>query len=218
MFREVDTQFDFPRLERQILDFWDQERIFQKSIEQRAGCERFVFFEGPPTANGKPGVHHVQSRTFKDLVCRYMTMKGYQVLRKGGWDTHGLPVEIEVEKALGLESKDQIAAYGIDKFNAKCKESVFRYEKEWREMTRRIGFWLDMDHAYITCTNNYIESVWWSLARFWEDGKIFRGHKILPYCSRCGTPLSSHEVAQAYKDVKEPSVFVKMKLEGEEKA
>ena len=216
MFKEVDTKLDFPRLERRVLEFWDKENIFQKSIDQRAGGECFVFFEGPPTANGKPGVHHVQSRTFKDFVCRYKTMKGYQVLRKGGWDTHGLPVEIEVEKELGLETKDQIIDYGIDRFNAKCKESVFRYEKEWREMTRRIGFWLDVEHAYVTCTNDYIESVWWSLKQFWKDGKIYRGHKILPFCSRCGTPLSSHEVAQAYKDVREPSVYVKMKLMDEE--
>ena len=216
MFRDVTTQLDFPKLEKRILEFWEREGIFQKSMDQRAGGECFVFFEGPPTANGMPGVHHVQSRTFKDLVCRYKTMKGYQVLRKGGWDTHGLPVEIEVEKALGLETKDQIIEYGIDRFNAKCKESVFRYEKEWREMTRRIGFWLDMEQAYITCTNDYIESVWWSLKQFWKDGKIYRGHKILPFCPRCGTPLSSHEVAQAYKDVTEPSVFVKMKVVDEE--
>jgi isoleucyl-tRNA synthetase len=218
MFREVDTKLDFPSLEKRILDFWDKSNIFQKSIDQGTGSKSFVFFEGPPTANGKPGVHHVQSRTYKDFVCRYKTMQGYQVLRKGGWDTHGLPVEIEVEKALGLESKDQIIDYGIDKFNAKCKESVFRYKEEWVEMTRRIGFWLDMENAYITCTNEYIESVWWSLKRFWEDGKMYRGHKILPFCSRCGTPLSSHEVAQAYKDVEEPSIYVKMKIEGEENA
>ncbi|UCE19399.1 MAG: isoleucine--tRNA ligase [Gemmatimonadota bacterium] len=216
MFRDVTTHLDFPKLEKRILEFWEREGIFQKSLDQRADGEGFVFFEGPPTANGKPGVHHVQSRTFKDFVCRYKTMKGFQVLRKGGWDTHGLPVEIEVEKELGLKSKDQVIEYGIDRFNAKCKESVFRYEKEWREVTRRIGFWLDMEHAYITCTNDYIESVWWSLKQFWKDGKIYRGHKILPFCPRCGTPLSSHEVAQAYKDVTEPSVYVKMKLADEE--
>ncbi|MFQ6093207.1 MAG: isoleucine--tRNA ligase, partial [bacterium] len=216
MFKEVSTKLDFPQLEKRILEFWEKENIFQKSIDQRAGNRCFVFFEGPPTANGKPGVHHVQSRTFKDFVCRYKTMQGYQVLRKGGWDTHGLPVEIEVEKELGLKSKDHIIDYGIDRFNAKCEESVFRYEKEWREMTRRIGFWLDMENAYITCTNDYIESVWWSLKQFWKEGKIYRGHKILPYCPRCGTPLSSHEVAQAYKDITEPSIYVKMRLADEE--
>jgi isoleucyl-tRNA synthetase len=214
MFKEIKEDFNYPEMEKRILQFWEEEDIFHKSIRIRKGAPDFVFYEGPPTANGRPGIHHVISRTIKDLVCRYKTMRGFKVERKAGWDTHGLPVEIEVEKELGLDSKGGVEEYGIDKFNAKCYESVFRYKKEWDELTRRIGYWLDLDDAYITCSNDYIESVWWILSQFWEKGFIYLGHKIVPYCPRCGTPLSSHEVAQGYQEVSDPSVYVKMKLEG----
>ncbi len=214
MFKEIKEDFNYPRMEERILQFWEENNVFHKSIQIRDGSPDFVFYEGPPTANGKPGIHHVISRTIKDLVCRYKTMRGFKVERKAGWDTHGLPVEIQVEKELGLDSKAKIEEYGVDKFNAKCRESVFRYKKEWDQLTRRMGYWLDLDQAYITCSNDYIESVWWILSQFWEKGLIYQGHKIVPYCPRCGTPLSSHEVAQGYKEVSDPSIYVKMKLEG----
>ncbi len=202
----------YAELEEQVLKFWEQNQVFPVSIRQRDGAPSFVFFEGPPTANGKPGIHHVISRTIKDLVCRYKTMKGFKVERKAGWDTHGLPVEIEVEKELGLASKAKIIEYGIDKFNAKCRESVFRYKDEWDRLTRRIGYWLDLEHPYVTLTNDYIESVWWILAQFFQRGLLYEGHKIVPYCPRCGTGLSSHEVAQGYQSVVDPSVTVTMPL------
>lgn len=214
MFKQIKEDFNYPEMEKRILQFWEEEDVFHKSIRIRKDAPDFVFYEGPPTANGKPGIHHVISRTIKDLVCRYKTMRGFKVERKGGWDTHGLPVEIEVEKELGLDSKAKVEEYGIDRFNAKCYESVFRYKKEWDDLTRRIGYWLDLDEAYITCSKDYIESVWWILSQFWEKGFIYQGHKIVPYCPRCGTPLSSHEVAQGYEEVSDPSVYVKMKLEG----
>jgi len=214
MFKEIKEDFNYPEMEKRILDFWDRGNIFHKSIQIRKDAPDFVFYEGPPTANGRPGIHHVISRTIKDLVCRYKTMRGFKVERKAGWDTHGLPVEIEVEKELGLDSKAKIEKFGIDKFNAQCQRSVFRYKKEWDELTRRIGYWLDLESAYITCSNEYIESVWWILSQFWEKGLIYQGHRIVPYCPRCGTPLSSHEVAQGYEEVSDPSVYVKIKLEG----
>jgi len=214
MFKEIKEDFNYPEMEKRILEFWDKENIFHKSIQIRKDAPDFVFYEGPPTANGKPGIHHVISRTIKDLVCRYKTMRGFKVERKAGWDTHGLPVEIEVEKDLGFECKGDVEEFGIDKFNIKCNESVFRYKKEWDDLTRRIGYWLDLDKAYITCSNDYIESVWWILSQFWEKGLIYQGHRIVPYCPRCGTPLSSHEVAQGYEEVSDPSVYVKIKLEG----
>jgi isoleucyl-tRNA synthetase len=195
------------------LSFWKENKIFEKSIQKRLDAPKFVFYEGPPTANGKPGVHHVISRTIKDLICRYKTMRGFRVDRKAGWDTHGLPVEIEVEKELGLKSKADVEKYGIEKFNAKCKESVFRYLKDWDELTERIGYWLDLKDAYVTYTNEYIESVWWILSEYYKKGLIYKGHKIVPYCPRCGTTLSSHEVAQGYEEVEDPSVFMKMRLE-----
>ena len=214
MFKEIKEDFNYPEMEKRILEFWDKENIFHKSIQIRKDAPDFVFYEGPPTANGKPGIHHVISRTIKDLICRYKTMRGFKVERKAGWDTHGLPVEIEVEKDLGLECKANVEEYGVAKFNAKCSESVFRYKKEWDELTRRIGYWLDLESAYITCSNDYIESVWWILSQFFEKGLIYQGHRIVPYCPRCGTVLSSHEVAQGYEEVSDPSVYVKMKLEG----
>jgi isoleucyl-tRNA synthetase len=212
VFERAASQVVAPEAEESILKFWDDESIFEQSVSGRSGCTRFVFYEGPPTANGAPGVHHVITRAVKDLICRYKTMKGYQVIRKAGWDTHGLPVEIEVEKELQIKTKEEIEHYGIESFNRKCKESVFRYEREWVRLTRRIGFWLDLDHAYITCTNDYIESIWHILRKMWDAGLIYRGHKVLPYCPRCGTPLSSHEVSQGYNDREDPSVYVRFRL------
>lgn len=197
--------------ESEIADYWDDNEILDKSIQIREGKTPFVFYEGPPTANGKPGIHHVIARTLKDSVCRYKTMQGYQVKRKAGWDTHGLPVEIEVEKQLKLSNKQEIEAYGIADFNQKCRESVFSYEKQWREMTKRMGYSIDLDHPYVTLNNDYIESVWWILDQFFKEGLIYEGHKILPYCSRCGTGLASHEVAQGYKVIKSNTVVVKFK-------
>ncbi|MBF7096725.1 isoleucine--tRNA ligase [Alkalibacter mobilis] len=198
--------------EKKISDRWEEIEILKKSIDIREGNENFVFYEGPPTANGKPGIHHVISRTLKDSVCKYKAMSGYRVLRKAGWDTHGLPVEIEVEKALNLSSKPEIENYGLDKFNKKCKESVFTYEAQWREMTKRMGYFVDMEDPYITLDNDYIETVWWLLKQFFDGGMIYEGHKILPYCPRCGTGLASHEVAQGYQEIKTTTVIVPMKL------
>lgn len=204
---------DAPVAEREnkVAQFWDEINILDKTVENREGRESYIFYEGPPTANGRPGIHHVMARTLKDTVCRYQNMKGYQVKRKAGWDTHGLPVEIEVEKQLKLSNKQEIEDYGIAEFNKKCRESVFSYEKQWREMTKRMGFSIDMDNAYITLSNDYIESVWWILDKFFKEGYIYEGHKILPYCSRCGTGLASHEVALGYKEIKTNTVTVKFK-------
>ncbi|HEU4929839.1 MAG TPA: class I tRNA ligase family protein, partial [Candidatus Krumholzibacteria bacterium] len=199
---------DVPAAEQAIAAFWERERVFERSVESRPAGNAFVFYEGPPTANGRPGVHHVIARLCKDLVCRYQTMRGHRVVRKAGWDTHGLPVEIEVERELGIERKEQIEEYGIAEFNRKCRESVFRYEKDWVAFTKRIGFWLDLEHPYVTYHNSYIESVWWILKEYWKAGLIYQGHKIVPFCPRCETSLSSHEVSQGYKDATDPSVFV----------
>ena len=215
MFKEFSGQFSQQKVEQEILKFWDENQVFEKSIETRDRNKHFVFYEGPPTANGAPGIHHVISRTIKDFVCRYKTMQGYRVERKAGWDTHGLPVEIEVEKELGIDGKEQVLAYGVDKFNQKCKQSVFRYKKEWDDVTRKIGFWVDLENPYITYENSYIESVWWILKEFWKRDFIYQGFKILPYCPRCETPLSSHEVAQGYEDVEDPSIYVKIRLKAE---
>lgn len=190
---------------------WEAMNLLQQSIDNRAGKQDFVFYEGPPTANGRPGIHHVLARTLKDTVCKYKVMDGYRVLRKGGWDTHGLPVEIEVEKQLGLSSKPEIEAYGIDKFNEKCKESVFNYEGQWKEMSRKMGYFIDMENPYITLDNNYIESVWWILDKFNKEGFLYEGHKIMPYCPRCGTGLASHEVAQGYQEIKSNTVVAAFK-------
>jgi len=215
-YAEIKQDFNYPQMEKKILSFWEENDIFHKSLKIRKDSPEFIFYEGPPTANGKPGIHPVISRAIKDLICRYKTMKGFLVDRKAGWDTHGLPVEIEVEKELNLKSKADIEKYGIAEFNAKCRESVFRYKKEWDEVTKRIGYWLDLDQAYITCSNEYIESVWWILSQYWKKGLIYTGYKIVPFCPRCGTSLSSHEVAQGYEEVEDPSVSVKMKLVDEE--
>ncbi len=197
--------------EAAIAQKWEEMDILKKTIDNREGCDNFVFYEGPPTANGKPGIHHVIARTLKDSVCKYQVMTGHRVLRKAGWDTHGLPVEIEVEKQLGISSKPEIEAYGIDAFNERCKTSVFSYEKQWREMTKRMAYFVDLEKPYITLDNNYIESVWWILNKFFKEDYIYEGHKILPYCPRCGTGLASHEVAQGYQEIKTNTVVVGFK-------
>ncbi|MBN1369781.1 MAG: class I tRNA ligase family protein, partial [Dehalococcoidaceae bacterium] len=213
VFQTVDTRTSFPAQEAEILAFWKDRNIFTRSVEARRGKPLFVFYEGPPTANGNPGIHHAISRIFKDVVPRYKTMKGYYVPRIGGWDTHGLPVELEVEKALGFKSKADIENYGIDRFNAKCRESVFKYLKEWNAFTDRIAFWVDLDNAYITMNNSYIESGWWTIKKMWDDGLVYRGYKTAAHCPRCGTSLSSHEVAQGYEEnTVDPSVYIKFKL------
>jgi isoleucyl-tRNA synthetase len=209
-FRPVDPKQSFPELEERVLERWREGDVFPRSLENRAGAEVWSFYEGPPTANGRPGSHHVLSRVFKDIYPRYRTMSGYQVPRKGGWDCHGLPVELEVEKELGISSKREIEEFGIAEFNERCRESVFRYVEDWRRLTERIGFWIDMDHPYRTLDNDYIESIWSSLRRIWDDGRLYEGHKVVPYCPRCGTALSSHEVALGYRDVEDPSVYVKL--------
>ena len=211
-FKEVDPKRSVNEAEQAVLDYWKQNDIAKKSVAIREGNPRFVFYEGPPTANGRPGIHHVLARTIKDVVCRFKTMEGYYVERKAGWDTHGLPVEIEVEKQLGLSSKQDIEDYGIEAFNKKCRDSVFAYEREWRLLTERIAYWIDMDNPYVTLDNDYIETVWWILKQFFDAGLIYEGHKVMPYCPRCGTPLASHEVAQGYKDEQVNSIFVKLKL------
>ncbi len=216
MYKPIDIKESATLLEERVRVYWKEKELAKRSEETREGAKRFVFFEGPPTANGKPGIHHVMGRTLKDSVCRYKTMKGFQVKRKAGWDTHGLPVEIEVEKQLGLSDKKEIEEYGIADFNKKCRESVFTYENLWRKMTEKMGYWIDLDNPYITLDNNYIESVWWILNDFFKKDLIYKGHKIVPYCPSCGTPLSSHEVAQGYKDVDDPSVFAKFKSKDEE--
>ena len=203
---------DFESREHEVLKFWKENDIFKKSIELRSGCPDFTFYDGPPTANGKPHIGHVITRVVKDLIPRYRTMKGYRVLRKAGWDTHGLPVELEVEKSLGISGKPDIEKYGIEPFIKKCKESVWQYKTEWEEMSERVGFWADMEHPYVTYDNNYIESEWWYLKSIFDRGLLYKGHKVVPYCPRCGTALSSHEVAQGYKDVKERSAIAKFKL------
>ena len=208
---------DVVALEKNLMDKWSDEKTFAQSIEKRrVGASPFTFLEGPPTANGKPGIHHVLSRLYKDLVCRWKTMEGHIVERKGGWDTHGLPVEIEVQKQLNLMSNEEIEAYGMEAFNQKCKESVWTYEQAWREMSDRMAFWIDMEDPYVTFHDNYIESTWWSLKQMFDKGLLFRGHKVLPYCPQTGTSYSSHEVALGYKEVAEPSVFIKFKLDDDD--
>jgi isoleucyl-tRNA synthetase len=218
MFKELPDKINLASLEKEVLKFWAEHNIFSKSITSREGKRHFTFYEGPPTANGKPGIHHVIARTDKDLICRYKTLQGYQVYRKAGWDTQGLPVEIEVEKSLGITSKDDIDKLGVEKFNQACKDSVFKYLKEWEDLTERMGYWVNLDDAYITYTNEYIESVWWALKKFFDAELIYRGYKIQAYCPRCETPLSTHEVAQGYEDVKDPSVYVTFKIKSDAKS
>src|SRR4030042_2230942 len=199
MFEPVKSRVNFPETEDRALAFWKENGIFKKSVRSREGKPRFVFYEGPPFANGNPGIHHVLARAFKDVIVRYKVMKGYYVPRIAGWDTHGLPVELEVEKELGFTNKTQIEQYGVEEFNKKCRESVFKYVGEWNEMTERIAYWVDLEHAYKTMDNTYVESVWWALKQMWDKGLIFQGYKVTPHCPRCGTSLSSHEVAQGYQ-------------------
>ena len=201
-------------LERELLDRWEQEDLFHRTLEKNAGGKPWVFFEGPPTANGRPGIHHVFARTIKDLFCRHRAMRGYRVDRKAGWDTHGLPVEIEVEKQLGIRGKADIEKLGVAEFNRLCRESVFRYRTDWEKLSARMAYWLDYEHPYVTYTNDYVESVWWALKTLHDKGLLYRGHKILPYCGRCGTALSSHELALGYKDVEGPSVYVALPVDG----
>jgi isoleucyl-tRNA synthetase len=216
MFGEVDTKINFLQLEEDILRFWKDNDIFKKSIEIREKGPHYAFYEGPPTANGSPGVHHVLARLYKDVVCRYKAMKGYHVPRKAGWDTHGLPVELEVESSLALTSKAQIEEYGVARFNDHCRQSAFKYIKEWEAMTERLGYWLDMEHPYITLDNRYIESCWWIIKKLWDKGLIYQGYKVTPHCPRCGTSLSSHEVALGYDEADDPSVWIKFKLDLEQ--
>ncbi|MBN2386787.1 MAG: isoleucine--tRNA ligase [Anaerolineales bacterium] len=211
-FKPVSPRLDVPALEEAVLKFWKTHKVFEKTIAQRIGGPEYVFFEGPPTANGMPGVHHVMARAYKDMFPRYKIMRGYHVSRRGGWDTHGLPVEIEVEKQLGFTNKGQIDEYGIEKFNELCKKSVFTYIQDWERLTERIAFWVDLDDAYVTYTNDYIESVWWILKQLWDKDLLYKGYKVVPYCPRCGTPLSDHEVALGYAEAVDPSVFVRLPL------
>ncbi|MFA5392442.1 MAG: class I tRNA ligase family protein [Candidatus Paceibacterota bacterium] len=206
------AELEFVKKEEEILDFWQKNKIFEKSIENRRKFRPFIFYEGPPTANGKPGIHHVLARSFKDLICRYKTMKGFLVERKAGWDTHGLPVELEVEKELGFKNKIEIEKYGIRQFNAKAKESVWRYKEEWEKLTERMGYWIDTKNPYITFENDYIETVWWLIKQIAQKGLLYKSYKVLPYCPRCSTPLSSHEVSLGYRTVKDPSIYIKFKI------
>ncbi|MFC1929348.1 isoleucine--tRNA ligase [Chloroflexota bacterium] len=213
MFQPVSSRVNFPQIEEKILAWWRSQNIVTRSVEGRQGGPRFTLYEGPPTANGNPGIHHVLARVFKDVIPRYKAMKGYYAPRIAGWDTHGLPVELEVEKELGFSSKADIEQYGVDRFNARCRESVFRYLKEWEAMTERIAFWIDLEHPYITMENSYIESVWWAIKQMWGKGLIYQGYRVTPHCPRCGTSLSSHEVALGYRDdTEDPSVYIKFKV------
>ena len=216
MYQKVSTDMNFVAREEEVIKFWRENDVFKKSVALRKGAPAFTFFDGPPTANGKPHIGHVETRAIKDIIPRYRTMKGYDVLRKAGWDTHGLPVELEVEKMLGLDGKPQIEKYGIEPFIKECKKSVWKYKTEWEEMSERVGYWADMENPYITYDDNYIESEWWSLKEIHKKGLLYKGHKIVPYCPRCGTALSSHEVAQGYKNVKETSAYVRFAVKGED--
>jgi len=214
--RPVDSRADFPALETRVLDRWRERQVFAQSLERRRGGPRWGFYEGPPTANGAPGSHHVLSRVFKDIFPRYKTMRGYRVPRKAGWDTHGLPVEVEVEKELRIHGKAAIEAYGVEPFAKKCIESVFRYTSEWEALTTRIAFWVDLDQAYVTYHRSYVESVWWALSELFAKGLLYQGHKVVWWWAQGGTALSSGEVGQGYKTVDDPSVYVAFPLAGEE--
>ena len=216
MYEKVSTKLDFTSREEKVLKFWKENEIFEKSIEEKKDLPTYTFYDGPPTANGKPHIGHVLTRVIKDMIPRYQTMKGHKITRKAGWDTHGLPVELEIEKELGIDGKEQIEAYGLDPFIRKCKESVWKYKGMWEEFSNKVGFWADMDNPYVTYHNTFIESEWWALKKIWDDGLLYKGFKIVPYCPRCGTPLSSHEVAQGYKTVKERSAVVRFKVIGED--
>ena len=218
MYNKVSTDLSFVEREKEIEKFWSDNDIFRKSMENRKEGETYTFYDGPPTANGKPHIGHVLTRVIKDMIPRYRTMKGYYVPRKAGWDTHGLPVELEVEKKLGLDGKEQIEEYGLDPFIKECKESVWKYKGMWEDFSGTVGFWADMDDPYVTYHDDFIESEWWALKQIWDKGLLYKGFKIVPYCPRCGTPLSSHEVAQGYKTLKERTAIVRFKIKGEENA
>ena len=211
-FKSVSPKLDVVKMEEQMLRHWKMYNVIKHAYELNKDGPEYVFYEGPPTANGRPGVHHVLARSFKDIFPRYKSMRGFHVSRRGGWDTHGLPVEIEVEKKLGFTNKQQIEDYGIDKFNEECRKSAFTYIQEWEKLTDRIAFWVDLDTAYVTYRNEYIESVWWILKSLWEKDLLYQGFKVVPYCPRCGTPLSDHEVSLGYEDAVDPSVFVRLPL------
>ncbi|MCH7843773.1 MAG: class I tRNA ligase family protein, partial [Chloroflexi bacterium] len=214
MFKPVSSRVSFPELDANVLQRWKDKDVFRRTESERPDAPLFMMYEGPPTANGSPGIHHVLARVFKDVICRYRTMKGYRVQRKGGWDTHGLPVELEVEKELGLKSKKEIEEYGIEEFNKRCRESVFRYVKEWETMTDRIGYWVDMEDPYVTLHNDYIETGWWMLKTLWDRDLLYQTMRGTPHCPRCVTSLSSHEVALGYREnTPDPSVFVKFQLD-----
>ena len=218
MYKKVETTLNFLDREKEVLEFWKENKIFEQNVAANEGSREFTFYDGPPTANGKPHIGHILTRVIKDIIPRYHVMKGDHCLRKAGWDTHGLPVELEVEKVLGIDGKQEIEKYGIEPFIKKCKESVWKYKSEWEKMSDRVGYWADMENPYVTYDDNYIESVWWAIKTIAEKGLLYKGHKIVPYCPRCGTALSSHEVAQGYKDVKDVSVFVRFKIKGRENA
>ena len=218
MYKKVDTTLNFLDREKEVLEFWKENKIFEQNVKENEGSREFTFYDGPPTANGKPHIGHILTRVIKDIIPRYHVMKGDHCLRKAGWDTHGLPVELEVEKLLGIDGKQEIEKYGIEPFIKKCKESVWKYKGEWEKMSDRVGYWADMENPYVTYDDNYIESVWWAIKTIAEKGLLYKGHKIVPYCPRCGTALSSHEVAQGYKDVKDVSVFVRFKIKGRDNA
>ena len=215
MYKKVELQNGFPEMEKEVLNMWKEKDIINKNFKLNGDGEYFTFYDGPPTANGKPHVGHILTRVMKDIIPRYKVMKGYQVIRKAGWDTQGLPVELEIEKKLGISGKAQIEEYGVEKFIKDCKSSVFNYVSLWEQMTNQIGYWVDMDHPYVTYHNDYIESVWWAVKQMWDKGLIYQGHKVMPYCPRCGTALSSHEVAQGYKDVNDITCIAKFKVANE---
>ncbi|HXD23554.1 MAG TPA: class I tRNA ligase family protein, partial [Gemmatimonadaceae bacterium] len=213
-YRRLPPEQPAREMEEELIASWKADDLFRRSLAAREGAPEFVFFEGPPTANGRPGIHHVFARTLKDLFCRYRAMRGFHVSRKAGWDTHGLPVEIEVEKALGISGKQDIERVGVGEFNRLCRESVWKYREEWEKLSARMGYWLDYADPYVTYSNEYVESVWWALKTLFDKKLLYQGHKILPYCPRCGTSLSSHEVAQGYEDTDDPSVYLALDLDG----
>ena len=212
MYKKVELKNGFVGMENEVANYWKKNDIIKKNFAMNEGKRYFTFYDGPPTANGRPHVGHIETRVMKDIIPRYKVMKGYKVIRKAGWDTHGLPVELEIEKKLGISGKQQIEEYGVEKFVKECKDSVFKYVHMWEEMTEKVGYWVDMENPYVTYHNEYIESVWWALKQMWEKGLLYEGHKVMPYCPRCGTALSSHEVAQGYKDVKDLTCVAKFKV------
>ena len=217
MFQPVSSKVSFPELEDRTLQLWRDRDVFRRTWSEREGQPLFMLYEGPPTTNGTPGMHHVLARVFKDVIPRYKTMRGYRPFRKGGWDTHGLPVELEVEKELGFTTKREIEDYGIDRFNALCRESVMRYKGEWEELTERVGFWIDLDDPYVTFHNGYIQTGWWIIKELWDRGLVYLGYRVTPHCPRCVTSLSSHEVSLGYKeDTPDPSIYVRFPLEAEQ--